>query len=283
MDRSALRASMARALQSTSCDGGKLLFANGQYEEASVEFEKGVTADPTDATLQANLVLCYLKCGRYAAAEKIADLALRKLNFEDKIAIRRKLQFRRALAREGLRTDGEKETEDLRQMALAFEAEKKPAEAKAAWDVYHRLVKSQRLRQLKEAARAEGWAIDSPRESGVKHQVEAIDVNSDYYRVELPAEDREFKTIRIEEPEISKLPAAVEERLRRAFSEEVTLNGPDASVRPMGEPLPEWDPEKTLELTGDEKQFEPQLQLLDEFHDRFLLKEELRQRWAKFG
>jgi len=146
-------------------------------------------------------------------------------------------------------------------------------------------VKSQRLRRLKEAARAEGWSIDDspPRLS----EREEIDVNSDYFRVRLPldAEDKEVKTQR-EDEDYLPLPPEVEERLRMAETEKVTLHGRDITVRPMGEPVPEWDPEKSAlvpELVGDEKELEPQLKLFAEFTDRARLKQELLHKWSKFG
>eukprot|EP00397_Hematodinium_sp_SG-2012_P030818 GEMP01032667.1.p1 GENE.GEMP01032667.1~~GEMP01032667.1.p1 ORF type:complete len:291 (+),score=61.35 GEMP01032667.1:283-1155(+) len=285
-DLSALRASMARALESPSCDAGKVLFANAKYKEASAEFAKGIAADPQNASLRSNLTLCYLKLENYAAALELAEWTLQKLDLTDKPSVSRKLMFRRALAKEGLGDDGTQETEDLRRMALAYDKEGKPAEAKAVWQVFHRLVKSQRMRHLKEAARADGWAIDSPREETATKPrvVEKIDINSDYFRVQLPAQDREIKTIRMDDDEeVVKLPATVEERLRAVQAEEVTLLGRDMTVRQMCEPIQEWDPTTLPQLVGEEKAFEPHLKLFAEFHDRARWRQELMDRWAKYG
>lgn len=303
-DLSSLRASMTRVLANNPGCAGKTLFSTGKYEEASVEFEKSLKENSNDLNARSNLVLCYLKLNNYQAALDTARESL-KLKFSpEQESIRRKLIFRKALAREGIGLDDEDDIEDLRELVRAYTADGKSAEAKVAQEIFDRLVKSQRIRHLKEAARAEGWAIDSPTVSPLNRTRKNgdIDEESDYFRISTDGADREIKTIRTEDPEPVILPPEVEERLRNARAEkEFTFTGPLEGVRPIGEPVPEFVLSRQEKLThigpkkddveyedgvlddAEETELEPQLKFYAEFADRGRWKKDLLARWAKFG
>jgi len=313
-DLGALRASMARALESkdNSSTGktldsspgktldsspGKTLFAAGKYKEACVEFKKTLKTEncKNDVSTHSNLALCYLKLKQYKAALDQTTEAL-KLDFSDHENVRRKIVFRRALAKEGLSIDEEQDIEDLRSIASAFQAEGKTAEAEALREVFHRLMSSQRLRNLKAAARAEGWCIDEDDEDDPRPEITSkINEKSDYFSASTPGHDREIKTIRSsDESKPVEMPPGVEERLRNSRQEEeFQLNGPQEGVRPMGEPVPKWVvksetdgqgewEEDFSDLEGEEKKYEPYLKLYGDFMDRTRWKQELMSRCAKY-
>lgn len=104
----ALRASMQKALEKTDdIATGKSLIVQGEYKLAADEFEKILLNQPQHIPSRSNLTLCYLKLERYQELIEHADFALDNLNPSTEEDIRRKLIFRRVIAKENLGTDDE--------------------------------------------------------------------------------------------------------------------------------------------------------------------------------
>jgi len=298
----ALRASMQKALEKTDdIATGKSLIAQGEYKLAADEFEKVLANQPKHIPSRSNLTLCYLKLERYQELIEHADFALDNINPATEEDIRRKLIFRRVIAKENLGADDEGDVEELRELSRLYYSAGKTKEAQITDETFHRLVRSQRIRDLKNSAKADGWDIDeteppSPRTLKLKKVIPPINVRSDYFNTAVPdsSHDREIKTLRSEENDkLAVLPKDVEERLRDAENAHTPkILGPKKGVRPMGEIIPEVAPPGDISddsinadgnVSDEEKEFEPQLNFYAEFSKRATWKKDLLDKWEKYG